>query len=477
MIRKGVVAIIRHSALPIGKIYECSNGTEGLALLKEKPKIDFVMTDIRMPEMNGLEFIRHMKQQNACPPAVIILSGYEEFEYAAEAMKLGASAYLLKPVDIDELIDTIKALYIEREEQEKRQYLENEVLSYKIKMILSGKGEEYFEEIKSYTLFNRPYCVRGIYANNHLVEREYAKYLADVGSTEERNCIKISEGPVLIEIIPKDSIQYECAEDVSAAYSAVHNTLNELVKAYEETLETGNYIVLHREPVVLFYDEIKALPYKKPPENKINQLTYLKTEWKAVDALLEEMFDTSVLMRYHYSYTDKLIGQIYHKVVEKHKNIVDEKLSAGLQSLSNGNIENYLSGLKMFLKQVNTCLNEDSGIRYESQTALEQALEYIHQNFYKDINMAVVANEVSLNYYYFSNLFREKTGESFVNYLRTIRIEYAKELLAEEDAKVQTVAKQCGFKDPKQFSKTFRYSTGISPKEYSRRQQSEYKGK
>lgn len=100
---------------------------------------------------------------------------------------------------------------------------------------------------------------------------------------------------------------------------------------------------------------------------------------------------------------------------------------------------------------------------------MKRAVQYIHENFNRDINMAMVSNYVSLNYSYFSQAFKEYTGYNFVDYLKKIRIEKAKELLENFDYKIYEVGEMVGYKNSKQFAKTFREMEGISPIEYRNR--------
>ena len=100
------------------------------------------------------------------------------------------------------------------------------------------------------------------------------------------------------------------------------------------------------------------------------------------------------------------------------------------------------------------------------QKTVELALEFIHENYSKDINLTYVANVVSKNYKYFSVLFKNETGYNFSDYLRQLRIEKAKELLQDSSNKVYDIAKLVGMPDYAHFSKTFSKIVGMSPSEY-----------
>lgn len=104
---------------------------------------------------------------------------------------------------------------------------------------------------------------------------------------------------------------------------------------------------------------------------------------------------------------------------------------------------------------------------YENKQKIRQVVAYIRKNFCKPLNMAIVSNQVSMNYTLFSRLFKQYTGENFVGYLQNLRLEKAKRLLRETDWHVNEIAR-CGFTDDKHFLKVSKLSGGVSPSEWHR---------
>jgi YesN/AraC family two-component response regulator len=97
---------------------------------------------------------------------------------------------------------------------------------------------------------------------------------------------------------------------------------------------------------------------------------------------------------------------------------------------------------------------------------IQAAIKYIEDNFDKDLNMAVVSNEISMNYSLFSVAFKNYTGENFVTYVKTLRMDKAKALLEETDLKVNEISKAVGYDNEKHFLKSFKAFVGVSPSEY-----------
>ena len=105
-LRKRLVSTIDWSSYGISEVYEAEDGGEALEIaLKEKP--DIVITDIRMPELSGIDLMKKLNE-NSIFSKMIVVSGYDDFEYAQGALRMGAINYLLKPVDEEELLDSVK---------------------------------------------------------------------------------------------------------------------------------------------------------------------------------------------------------------------------------------------------------------------------------------------------------------------------------------------------------------------------------
>lgn len=107
----------------------------------------------------------------------------------------------------------------------------------------------------------------------------------------------------------------------------------------------------------------------------------------------------------------------------------------------------------------------------KNQQKIKQAMNYIQENYDKNLNMAVVSNHISMNYSLFSYLFKEYTGSNFVNYLKSIRMEEARKLLAKTDMRIMEISAKVGYENEKHFMKIFKASYGVSPSEYRKNAQ------
>ena len=115
------------------------------------------------------------------------------------------------------------------------------------------------------------------------------------------------------------------------------------------------------------------------------------------------------------------------------------------------------------------CEHLVSGKKRESENLVEQVKTYIDRNFQKDLSLDEVSRMVNISPYYFSKLFKQGTGENFIEYLTRVRMEHARRLLEDPDASIKQVCVMSGYGDPNYFSRLFKKYEGVTPSEYRER--------
>ena len=320
-------------------------------ILKAQP--DILVTDIKMPFMDGLELSRLVKK--ALPRTrIIVLSGYNEFEYAKEAIKIGISDYLLKPVSSAGLIDALKKAADEiREERENSRLL-----------------ERYFVSYEKYTEFLDKTDYSG-------VDRKLINDFLKLGSVEE------------------------CSPFVEEYFAAIgeHNYKSLLLRQYM----TMDIFYCVQE----FLKKLKAEP-PEVPESVV--------DIKRVPKVIES--------------------------VEMTKAYLIEEFTAALQARDRASNDHYGS-------------------------VIRDAKEYIRANFSQsDLSLNRIAVHIGVSPSYFSSIFKQETGQSFVEYLTQVRMERACELLKCTSYRTSEIGEQVGYNDSHYFSSAFKKAMGQSPKEY-----------
>ena len=352
IIRRGIRDNIDWNANGFEFAGEAGDGEYAYPLiLKTEP--DILLTDVKMPFMDGLELSRLVKK--ALPQTkIIILSGYNEFDYAKEAIKIGISDYLLKPVTSANLIDALKKVAETiREEREKSKLL-----------------ERYFVSYEKYTEFLDKTDYSG-------VDRKLINDFLKLGSVEE------------------------CSPFVEEYFAAIgeHNYKSLLLRQYM----TMDIFYCVQE----FLKKLKAEP-PEVPESVV--------DIKRVPKVIES--------------------------VEMTKAYLIEEFTAALQARDRASNDRYGS-------------------------VIRDAKEYIRANFSQsDLSLNRIAVHIGVSPSYFSSIFKQETGQSFVEYLTQVRMERACELLKCTSYRTSEIGEQVGYNDSHYFSSAFKKAMGQSPKEY-----------
>lgn len=500
IVRKGIVNIINWKALGCEVVDEASNGLEGIEKIKQHLP-DIILTDINMPEVDGLEMI---KQTLDLIPwsKIIILTGFREFDYIQEALKLGASEYLLKPSKIDEITTAIKKACLELEYQNKRdenlKALEEhfnksipilkEKLLHDMMFATNLNEEELEEEMSLYNIEIDGYIVVSVDLVHKSEVDIYQKQLYKIGIknafldifSDQFKCesINITQSRLIFIIQPKtlahdfetdihkkaESFQVmikSCFDiDMTLGVSTVGHgwtTINSKMKECEQALK---YKVYFGEDALILYDDIKNLSLV---EDDYSILELTKDIASAIkignENLLGEM--NKKLFDYMTHMND------YKKVYEDLISDLEEKPRIEI-NLEGENLHDihmaYVSRAEELLKK-----NKDHNIKNLSMV-LKQSLEYIHENYQESISLQDVADYTFVSIYYLSRMFKKELGKNFVDYLGEYRIEKAKHYLKDYELKTYEVAELVGISDPHYFSKIFKKYAGETPTEFRSKQ-------
>lgn len=468
MIRMGICTMIRRSGVPVAQIIECRNGQEALEVIAKQP-VDVLFTDIRMPHMDGLELAR---RAHACPhpPQIVAISGYDDFSYAVEMMRSGVREYLLKPIERERIREILVKL--EEELQQKRASEDQE---YRLGLTHLG-GLLLRREIGSAELGQLPASVLArvegvpyVVLCTHEVGREEITLPAAV------ICLpKVEEQSVLI--VPQDQQNALLQGPLKGHYvgvSAVHQEAAALPVAYRQTRRARCRSFSMCRPCVHYSDAAQEAGREDglQAERIVHMLgtermdevereleacmTQVNTGRMAVEALDEWLRRIARGCEQTYGRGDEA-----QPLFENMRTVLEYPTLWCCFDAVKG-------ALEAFHERVMYTSEEQNAQK------ISAALRYIHENYHRDLNMAVVSNVVSMNYSMFSYAFKQRVGVNFVQYLKELRMSKAKELLRTTELRVSEVGKRVGIDNEKHFMKTFRAVCGVSPTEYRRNMQQE----
>jgi two-component system response regulator YesN len=489
---------------------EAQDGEVALPLI-EKTQPDVLITDIKMPFMDGLQLCKIVREQMPWIK-IIILSGHDEFEYAQSAVKLGVSEYLLKPISAVELQSVLQnvagVLDLERKEREKLKALQGRAMDVlvlkkeKLLLDLVVGGLSSSEAIEQYgdiglKMIARYYLVIlfkvDLFENNgHLEPQKRQKIqqivteLTDMHqdafyaykSVEEVLLIMMGDDPrqlqedgqFLAGLIKKDIETYVGCR-TTFSIGSIQERLANIHFSFADALANSNHSTRSISP-----DSGQA-PGDLMETPKLNQKAverYLRSgliaEFDAFfDQYLENISEAalhSTLIK-HYFFVDFILtsGQFVSELGGEETKVIPimrdvDSLMADLQTA-----DQIREALRNIITGVLTFRNEQAN--HEMEDLIFQAKAYIDAHFANsELLLEDVATRVNLSPGHFSTIFGRETGESFKSYLTRIRIEQAKELLRTTNLKCSEVAYKSGYSDPHYFSYAFKKSTGIPPLQF-----------
>lgn len=477
MIRQGLRVMIQRSGVPVDVILECRNGEEALGVL-ETQQIDVMFTDIRMPRMDGIELTKRA-QGLPHPPLIVAVSGYDDFSYAVEMLRNGVREYLLKPVDRDKIQQIMQQL--EQELAQRRENYENELLIGRQQMrhLLSG-ADCTPEEMQTLKQKYDSLFYEGSYV---------------VCCGEKEGEAPGNPGVILLENVDDGYVYVLEEEDLppflknelpdgAAGISRPYQGLEHLREAYREAAEArkrafciGRAVNGTEEPARVpqgLRDEAAKLLNEQNCSQRIQLVGSGRTEeldrqWGRLFAEVAQERIAPDDFFQMLQETLQEIGKIYGDGTNAEWKEEQGRL---MHILAYADLQQYREVLMDWIMEIHREKNnkEEGTV---SDRKMQMAVEYIAENYNKDLNMAVVSNYLSMNYSQFSYSFKQYTGESFVNYLKEIRIREAKRLLAETDLKVQEISMMVGYENEKHFMKTFRSQCGVSATEYRKNMKKE----
>lgn len=482
---------------------EASDGEMALSLINQV-KPDIVITDIEMPFMNGIELATILKSTMPWI-RIIFLSGYDEFEYVQEALKIGVSDYILKPFRFKDLKSIMDKVVKEiEEEKEKNMHL----IQMKNKL-------ESINDLKKDGLFERFIC--GRFNTKELIE-EYAKFNIDILAnyymvidvkitcTTQIAYIQIKhfcmnqldklstvlwyyrmDDRLIVVIMNDDPLEIK-----EQTFSLASITKYEVEKneGYKTTIGIGNIVERMRFVAqssfnankartylgdlhlgqTLYIEDINSQMIDTLDSSHQSNLKISRLELEDIDEFLDSVLkgeiNSSELMNYY-----KLISIIFEciEIVTDLEGdpkevlpIINEKEIVHLYATDRAHLENLI---KESLRKTIELRHEKGRNKYHD--IIKNTKDYINEHFAEiSISLNSVAKQVHLSPNHFSMIFSNETNHTFIEYLTKTRLNKAKVLLEESEMKLAEIAVEVGYNEAQYFSYIFKKNFGIGPKDY-----------
>ena len=506
---------------------KAANGQQALKLMEEQ-KPDIVITDIKMPGMDGIGFMKAVKERGWDDVIFILLTNLEEFSLARQALSLGAVEYLVKmELTEEKLADSLKLAMERREMKRKAEAAgtavtvsrEEAVRGYIEKLLTDGgtfsggassgnageasaqnQGEGYDSCLRRPVLaiisFNYGYegfssdftredqkkvisfaeniieqMVKGYFDHSCLVRRELNSLvlvMSTDGIEDYREQIR-SLGEKIISVV-KDYFEVS----VSVAVSSRKESLGEFGALLYEAMSATNHYFYHSLDPVVFYSEECETSARHTGSFHIG---FLKKDLSQAVALndsgrLEEILDqVACLLKEHNPSRQQAVNacaNLYFFLSSFFEDGEEPDFPYEVNIMEKlgrlGTLGQIIQWINWFKEAVSGILERRRDTRVDK--IAEMVREYVMEHYKERITLGQAAEALNISQGYLSTAFKKQSGESFTNYVSAIKIEKAKELIASHQYMMYEVSDLLGFDTPFYFSKVFKKVTGMSPKEY-----------
>ena len=518
--RRGIKSILDSSGLDVEVIGEAGDGVEGLEIVGSLNP-DILLVDIRMPGIDGLNFISEAMKvlQNS---KFIIISGYDDFNYAKRAISLQVIDYILKPIDSESLINSIqKAIALLEEErlkkdrEVKKEWLLNQSSMHvkeKILMDLISQDDSSFEIVSMNELFGvdlEECCFIWIAVKVLNLERiirekgekEVALIKFILKNYAHELTIQTYQG---VDFFDDKGVLNILLMDYKSKQVKIHQMKHALCNTIRETTKKlGFFSVriasggIHKgvEGIKLSYNEsIKALKSAVICEMidsaKKRKIKYISNSENNCliqkDKQLQECIiigDTegikdALIDMVTFSLEDENPVKVLEEIIELmchtgYKVIIDKAIAENsIRKISKhekdiiyyDNPEHIIGTFFEYFSSISSAIHK---ISYTSgKKAIEEIKHYIQTHYNEDITLIQLSKMLHMNPTYLSEVFKENTGKNFIEYLTNFRMQKACEYLTKHTIPINKIAELVGYENERYFSTVFKKVLNTTPKEY-----------
>lgn len=522
--RNLLVKYIRLKEPDLEVVGSVMNGEEALRAA-EAMQPDLVITDIFMPVMNGLEFLREAQNRGLTMKAAVI-SGYDEFAYAREAISLGVTEYLLKPfspVELKAVIDKMK-----RELDSQRQLLDNmkqlrEQVDNKdillkeriLREILEGKYEEADPPASLLDAFQDYYCAcliklpmslkdhawdfsrqenveelldlidggyfhKDIHVNGLSFDKQGAiLILSGMAASELQFLMKVKKGIIHLQ----QSLEKYYSMKILCMIGGIYDQWKELKASYQEALGLWRGMLEVDKTVVVYGEKSRDQTEQESDGRQgasegqmgaAGQITNLKEQIILAVRMGQEKHAMEVideLMKCYASLSGKKADYVSVSVEELVYAVSGEVENLGIphddsrmkEQITNFSLLDIQAVLKEYIARCCRLVVANQE-KYQADRIVESVKYLIERNLdFENLTLEWLSAQLNFSANYVRQIFKQKTGESFMEYLIRKRMEKAGRLLKDTDMMIQDVAKVCGYSNQRYFASSFKKYYACTP--------------
>ncbi len=509
IIREGIKFLLDWEELGFSITAEASNGEAAYQAITGATPPGVVLLDICMPGMNGLEVIRRVRNEGY-NGKIIILSGYSDFKYAQEAIRLGIHSYLTKPVDEDELANTLRSI---REELDKAyaqtnvaEHYHNKIRNTIISDLMLGTADLSAISLADFRLDASVFQV--------VIYEKYGHKTGDASysfsdllrvTNQDNNSydhitlqykeVILLKGEFAIskfnDFLERYNREYKPQkgsplDSLFLAYGQQVTSLESIQYSYQEAYQLlERRFFCDQAQHTIGYDSLPSFEKNVPVISDSLLQSYAESLLKYLQSFNRNMVAETLtsLQNELYNASDSIdsiklfLADLYLQIKEQMNHLYS---SASIPFPSNTEIIRFIEE-KYYLYEIILFFTEQFEIIMSSignssrDSVLDDIVNYIDHNYASNITLENIAPLFGYNSSYLGKIFNKHIGENFNSYVDHVRIEHSKELLLGEDIKVYTVAERVGYRNVDYFHIKFKKYVGQSPAEFRKKNAAAYR--
>lgn len=483
ILREHILTLLDWEKLCITELLEAENGFEAEKIIAEHQP-DIMLLDIRMPQMSGMELVERLVQKGT-DIQVVVLSAYTDFDVARKMVSVGKVVdYILKPVDIDILTESMIKCIENIEEKRRTMRMKDNYIEASEKLRKRAIADLIFEHEAEAAIEFLPDDDVEIQLGVCHVRGDHEAFMRSVLEKYKGSCLNYcykvyhSNNVVLyFEATPgglAKAAEY-CKEIARDGYriglGRVYNNRQDINVSYREALVACEVLLFSGDSGVKHIDEIEVLESKAPSWSDCAKKLKEINKTKGIEAVDEQLSQIFCSTLYRLSRSDGI-------EVRGHLATLKAGAAGILEAILEDKVDNLnLSGIYaaqdsyavyLACREMLNQQTEELRTRVDHKNiVMERAKTYINNHFAEQITLNSIAQAVFVNPSYLSRLFSESENCVFTEYVTNLRIKKAKELLCDNmDLKIYEVAENVGYNSPKYFIKVFKEKVGITPADY-----------
>lgn len=522
-VRKSIIKQIDWESAGFQVVGDAENGEDALEKI-EVLEPDVVLTDIRMPYMDGLTLAEKIRQRYPSTK-VVIFSGYDDFEYAQKAIKLNVTEYILKPVNVEELTSILKRIKsnLDEEIEEKRNVSR---LRENYRKSLPIIREQFFNDMVHRRLADdliesklREYDIPITGARKWIiaaidVEKSDDRSKKTLSLHEEGELIPISvmqivreklksycrfslfqstaeAGMVVIAALDDDNTTTGlidvlgdiCKEtkrilEVPVTIGIGHSVtgLSKIAGSYQSAVEALGYKAVVGSGITIYINDMEPVGSGKLEFDNSDESDFISAVKfgpdEKIEAVMVRISGKLESARVHYRQQQVYVFGVLNTVIQ-----MIQQYDLNLEEILGGELE-YLSVIDKLQKReefgewllktarkMNQAINQERDMT--TRQVIQQAKQYIMDNYQNpDLSVEMICRHLHMSPAYFSTMFKKETGQAYIAYLTEIRLNKAVELLNKTDDKTYVIASKVGYQEQNYFSYVFKKKFGVSPTKF-----------